>query len=264
MNGIRKINEINQKELESGVSDLGSWHYDYKDTCYLFLGGLHPDLKESDIITIFSQYGIPTHINLIRDKETQQSKGFCYLKYQSFKSCILAIDNFNGISLYNKNIKVDHVYYKLRENQKESDFEIDYSSAKQPEPRLIELLEPASTIDEFTDPMEQFIKKKPEKETSKRSERSERSESSERSERSEKSEKSERSEKSKRRERDDEDKDDKGHSSRTKKFSSSRRRDKSRIGETRDRADKTKSDRDRADIITKSDRDRSPVRTLES
>lgn len=175
MNAIRKINDINQKELDQKVSDQGSWHYDYKDTSYIFIGNLPTDLKEIDIITIFSQYGIPTHIHLVKDKETNKSRGFCYLKYQNYKSCILAIDNFNGIKIHDRNIKVDHVYYKIRDDQQEDDFLIDYSEVVQKEdvkePKLLEndtkLLEytndefkdPMEEFDEFKDPMEDYVKK---------------------------------------------------------------------------------------------------------
>lgn len=68
---MREINKINERELELGTS--GSWHDDYKgmfynpdafilvltsmcqDSAYVFVGGLHRDLTEGDVITIFSQ-----------------------------------------------------------------------------------------------------------------------------------------------------------------------------------------------------------------
>jgi len=52
---VKEINNINQRELELGVSGA-SWHDEYKDSAYLFVGGLHFDLTEGDVITIFSQY----------------------------------------------------------------------------------------------------------------------------------------------------------------------------------------------------------------
>ena len=127
MNAIRKVNNINQKELENSVSESASWHADYRNTSYIYIGFLPVELIEIDIIRIFSQYGIPTHINLVKDKETKKSRGFCYLKYEDYRSCILAIDNFNGIQIYDKKIKVDHTYYYLKEGQQEDDFLIDYS-----------------------------------------------------------------------------------------------------------------------------------------
>jgi len=52
---VREINKINEKELELGVNGA-SWHDEYKDSAYIYVGGLHFDLTEGDVITIFSQY----------------------------------------------------------------------------------------------------------------------------------------------------------------------------------------------------------------
>jgi RNA-binding motif X-linked protein 2 len=131
MNGIRKINDINQKELAQNVSEKASWHYDYRDTSYIFIGNLPLLLVEHDIITIFSQWGVPTHIHLVKDRETRKSRGFCYLKYVNFKSCILAIDNFNGIKVLDRTIKVDHVYFKIQADMTEDDFLIEYPDVQQ-------------------------------------------------------------------------------------------------------------------------------------
>lgn len=52
---VKEINKINQLELDLGISGA-SWHDEYKDSAYVFVGGLHFDLTEGDVITIFSQY----------------------------------------------------------------------------------------------------------------------------------------------------------------------------------------------------------------
>lgn len=49
------------------------------------------------------------NINLMRDWKTGKSRGFCYLCYQDQRSTILAVDNFNGIKLLQRQIQVDHV-----------------------------------------------------------------------------------------------------------------------------------------------------------
>lgn len=131
MNAIHKINAINQKELDLNITDDASWHADYKDTAYLYIGNLHQDLVETDILKIFSQYGNPSHINLVKDKETGKLRGFCYLKYEDQRSCILAVDNFNGTKVYERPLRVDHTYYKLMDGQSEDDFKIEYPEARQ-------------------------------------------------------------------------------------------------------------------------------------
>ncbi|XP_049849248.1 RNA-binding motif protein, X-linked 2-like [Schistocerca gregaria] len=109
MNRIKAIDLANQKELKLGISDSASWHADYAHSPYIYVGGLPFDLTEGDIITVFSQYGYVEHINLIRDKKTGKSKGFCFLGYADVRSTVLAVDNLNGINLVGRRISVDHV-----------------------------------------------------------------------------------------------------------------------------------------------------------
>lgn len=132
MNTIRRINQINQKELQSNTSYEDSWHYDYRDTSYIHIGNLHPDLKEQDIVIIFSQYGIPTHIKMLKDAANKnKNRGFCFLKYANFQSCALAVDNFSGIKVFERNLKVDHMYFKIRGDENEDDYKVDYGRAIQ-------------------------------------------------------------------------------------------------------------------------------------
>uniref|UniRef100_A0A0L0P554 RRM domain-containing protein n=1 Tax=Candidozyma auris TaxID=498019 RepID=A0A0L0P554_CANAR len=136
MNSIYKINAINQKELENNVSDEASWHADYSDTSYIYIGNLHEAIEEKDLVTIFSQWGNPTHVNLIKDRESGKLRGFAYLKYEDQRSCVLAVDNFNGVLIYEKPLKVDHTYFQLREGQEEEDFAVDYSEVMKEQPKI--------------------------------------------------------------------------------------------------------------------------------
>ncbi|KAF9478665.1 hypothetical protein BDN70DRAFT_913533 [Pholiota conissans] len=108
MNVVKEINKINQAELDLGLSGA-SWHDEYKDSAYIFVGGLHFDLTEGDVITIFSQYGEVLDLNMPRDKETGKRKGFAFLMYEDQRSTILAVDNLNGAKVLEKTLRVDHV-----------------------------------------------------------------------------------------------------------------------------------------------------------
>lgn len=94
------------------MSFEASWHQEYNDTAFIFIGNLPKRLNEEDVLSIFSQYGIPTEIKLVRDKDTGDSRGIAFLKYEDRLSAVLAIDNFNGIRLQDNSLKVDHCYYK--------------------------------------------------------------------------------------------------------------------------------------------------------
>ena len=123
MNSIRAIQELNKRELENNVSTSASWHTDYRDTAYIYIGGLPLALSEGDILTIFSQYGEPTYVNLVRDKENGKSKGFAFLKYEDQRSCDLAVDNLGGATIMGRVLKVDHTRYKRKDEEEEEERE---------------------------------------------------------------------------------------------------------------------------------------------
>ncbi|NXK59691.1 RBMX2 protein, partial [Sylvietta virens] len=106
---VKLIHELNAREAELGVQEALSWHVQYKDSAWIFVGGLHHDLTEGDVLCVFSQYGEVANINLVRDKKTGKSKGFCFLCYEDQRSTVLAVDYVNGIKIKGRTIRVDHV-----------------------------------------------------------------------------------------------------------------------------------------------------------
>lgn len=124
---IRSVEKLNKQELEAGTPSSASWHADYSDTSYIFFSGLHLDLNEGDALTIFSQYGIPVHIRLVRDRETGKSKGFGYLKYEDQRSTILAVDNLNGVDVLGRKLRIDHTYFKIPEDEDPTKLEEEMS-----------------------------------------------------------------------------------------------------------------------------------------
>uniref|UniRef100_A0A6V7I1Q5 RRM domain-containing protein n=1 Tax=Bracon brevicornis TaxID=1563983 RepID=A0A6V7I1Q5_9HYME len=120
LTNVKNIAKLGEQELLG--SHKTSWHDQYKDSAWIFFGGLPYDLTEGDIITIFSQYGEPVNINLVRDKDSGKSKGYGFLCYEDQRSTVLAVDNFNGVKILNRVIRVDHVSnYKAPKNSKKVD-----------------------------------------------------------------------------------------------------------------------------------------------
>ncbi|OII73246.1 putative RNA-binding protein [Cryptosporidium ubiquitum] len=113
------VNEINNREetynkyIATGDytnnRNSNSWHDEYRNSSYIYISGLDLRLTEGDIAIVFSQWGEPIDINLIRDKKSGLSKGYCFLCYEDQKSTILAVDNANDMILLGKHLKVDHV-----------------------------------------------------------------------------------------------------------------------------------------------------------
>lgn len=127
MNNIRNVESITEQELKAGIYgglSKGSWHEEYKDSAWVFLGGFPFELSEGDIICVMSQWGEIEDINLVRDKATNKSKGFAFIKYEDNRSTILAVDNFNGTTLLKRTLRCDHVQeYRLPKEVREREME---------------------------------------------------------------------------------------------------------------------------------------------
>lgn len=120
---IRLLNDLNDRELRMGiVGTKASWHDQYKESAWIYAGGIPYELTEGDIICVFSQYGEVVNINLVRDKKTGKSKGFAFVCYEDQRSSVLAVDNLNGGKIKGRQIRVDHVLnYKPPKDDEEAD-----------------------------------------------------------------------------------------------------------------------------------------------
>ncbi|KAK9065929.1 hypothetical protein SSX86_015331 [Deinandra increscens subsp. villosa] len=117
---VKRIQNINSKEASLGISEDASWHAKYKDSAYVYVGGIPFDLTEGDLLAVFAQYGEIVDVNLVRDKGTGKSKGFAFVAYEDQRSTILAVDNLNGAQVLGRTIRVDHVAkYKKKEEEDE-------------------------------------------------------------------------------------------------------------------------------------------------
>lgn len=59
MNVVREIERITELELQHGIfgGSSASWHHKYKDSAWVYLGGLSYELSEGDVICFMSQWG---------------------------------------------------------------------------------------------------------------------------------------------------------------------------------------------------------------
>jgi len=124
LTNVRNINQLNENDLKHGIFDHHkTWHSQYKDSAYIFVGGLPYELTEGDILCVFSQYGEIVNLNLVRDKKTGKSCGYGFICYEDQRSTILAVDNLNSFKLGTRTIRVDHVgeYRTPKSDEKDED-----------------------------------------------------------------------------------------------------------------------------------------------
>ena len=123
MNTIQEINRINKAELETGLTGTtASWHAKYSKSAWVYTGNLPTQLTEGDVLAVMSQWGEIEDINLVREEGTGKSRGFCFIKYEDCRSCVLAVDNFNGSKILGRSLRVDHVEnYRLPKHLREKE-----------------------------------------------------------------------------------------------------------------------------------------------
>ena len=73
----------------------------------LYVGNLSFSTTEDQLRTLFAQAGTVTSVELIKDRETGQSKGFAFVQMGTQAEAEKAIKQFNGSTLDNREIKVN-------------------------------------------------------------------------------------------------------------------------------------------------------------
>ena len=64
------------------VNYEASWHYEYRGSAYIFIGGLNFRMNEGDLVTVFSQWGEIVDCRIARDKKTGKNRGFAFIAYE--------------------------------------------------------------------------------------------------------------------------------------------------------------------------------------
>jgi cold-inducible RNA-binding protein len=73
----------------------------------LFVGGLSYNTQENEIRDLFAQAGEVVSANIIRDRYTNQSRGFGFVEMATEEQAADAIKRFNGMPVGGRNIVVN-------------------------------------------------------------------------------------------------------------------------------------------------------------
>lgn len=73
----------------------------------IYVGNLNYSLSEDELEKVFSQYGEVTSVKIIRDKYTDQSKGFGFIEMKSDADAQKAIDELNGTEVKGRELRVN-------------------------------------------------------------------------------------------------------------------------------------------------------------
>jgi len=107
MNMIKLFNKpikVNKSQQDKRINDIGA---------NLFIGSLDPEVDEKLLYDTFSSFGnIVVTPKIMRDVETNVSKGYGFVNYDNFESSDMAIECMNGQFLFNRTISVQYAFKK--------------------------------------------------------------------------------------------------------------------------------------------------------
>jgi cold-inducible RNA-binding protein len=72
----------------------------------VYVGNLSYDTTEDELRNLFAQAGTVTAVDLIKDRDTGSSKGFAFVTMESMDDANKAIQQINGQSLGNRELRV--------------------------------------------------------------------------------------------------------------------------------------------------------------
>ncbi len=73
----------------------------------IYAGNLNYSLSEEDLEKVFSEFGEVTSVKIIRDKYTDQSKGFGFIEMADDAASQKAIDELNGSDVKGRELRVN-------------------------------------------------------------------------------------------------------------------------------------------------------------
>ena len=77
------------------------------ETNKLFVGGISWNLSWQDLKDAFNEHAEVVHAKIIMDRETNKSRGFGFVEFNSVEDAAAAKEAMDGIELDGRSIKVD-------------------------------------------------------------------------------------------------------------------------------------------------------------
>ncbi|MEY3416230.1 MAG: hypothetical protein RL711_1868 [Bacteroidota bacterium] len=79
----------------------------------IFVGSLPFKLKESELKSMFEQFGSVNSVRIVIDNVTRQSKGFAFVEMEKEEEALMAIAKLNGKEIMSRSIVVNKAQSKI-------------------------------------------------------------------------------------------------------------------------------------------------------
>ncbi|KAA3620366.1 MAG: RNA-binding protein [Calditrichaeota bacterium] len=88
----------------------------------LYVGNLSYETSEEDLKALFDEFGEIESVNVIKDRQTGQSKGFAFVEMPSNSDADKAIKALNGQDLKGRNLKINQAKPREKRPQRRPRF----------------------------------------------------------------------------------------------------------------------------------------------
>ena len=72
----------------------------------IFVANVPFDASEADILGLFEAFGAVERINIVKDRDTGRSRGFCFVVMQQDNDALAAIKALDGVGLQGRTLSV--------------------------------------------------------------------------------------------------------------------------------------------------------------
>ena len=88
----------------------------------VFIAGLPQEVDESELIAVFNDFGPVKALRIVKDRDTNESRGFGFVEMFNEDEAKEAIKCMNGATYYGKRITVNVAEDKNYQSREKSDF----------------------------------------------------------------------------------------------------------------------------------------------